>query len=116
MKARRQIPGYTYGMRDVTRSPVSAEEFERLKRTVLFSEEDEKYLRLTGEVIMDQLEELLDAWFGSVPDLRAVLRRSRQWVLDTCNTPYDEVWLNYAPGSVCDITGCLRYPISPCVI
>ena len=107
-----RVRGYTYGTSGVSRSPVSAEEFDLLKRTVLFTKEDEKYLRLAGEVLADQLEEILDQWFGAVPHfaayfsgpdgeikldyLAAVRRRSQQWILDTCARPYDEAWLNYA--------------------
>ena len=36
-----QIPGYTYGSAEVATSPVSVEDFELLKQTVLFGEEDE---------------------------------------------------------------------------
>jgi hypothetical protein len=107
-----QIPGYSYGTREVLKSPVSVEEFALLKRTVSFGEEDERYLRLAEEVLADQLEEILDEWFGPHPHLAyyfsgpdgkvnadyvaAARKRTRQWILDTCNRPYDEAWLNYA--------------------
>ena len=109
-----QIPGYTYGTAEVAQSPVSMEEFELLKQTVLFTEEDEKYLRMAGEVLADQVDEILDLWYNFVgshahlvyyftgpdgqPDaayLEAVRKRFGQWILDTCNRPYDQDWLNY---------------------
>lgn len=109
-----EIPGYTYGTEAVAKSPVSLEDFDLLKKTVLFTEEDEKYLRLAGEVLADQVNEVLDLWYGFVgshphlvyyftnlqgePDsdyLAAVRKRFEQWILDTCNRPYDQDWLNY---------------------
>lgn len=109
-----QIPGYTYGTTEVAASPVSLKDFELLKQAVLFTEEDERYLRQAGEVLADQVEEILDLWYNFVgshshlvyyftgPDgapngdyLAAVRRRFGQWILDTCNRPYDQDWLNY---------------------
>ncbi|MDQ7848679.1 MAG: protoglobin domain-containing protein [Armatimonadota bacterium] len=106
------IPGYTYGT--VKRSPVGLEDLDLLKQSVLFSREDETYLRMAGQVLSDQVEEILDLWYGFVgshphlvyyfagpdgkPDptyLSAVRRRFGQWILDTCNRPYDQDWLNY---------------------
>jgi hypothetical protein len=108
------IPGYTYGTAAVPPSPVSLEEFELLKKSVLFTEEDQRYLRLAGEVLADQVEDVLDLWYGFVgshphlvyyfsgPDgqpnadyLAAVRQRFGQWILDTCHRPYDQDWLNY---------------------
>lgn len=109
-----QIPGYTYGSEQVARSPLSLEEFEKLKKAVLFAEEDERYLRLAGEVLRDQIEEVLDLWYGFVGShshlvyyftdgkgnalsdyLAAVRKRFGQWIIDTCNRPYDQAWLDY---------------------
>ncbi|HZU04548.1 MAG TPA: protoglobin domain-containing protein [Chloroflexota bacterium] len=109
-----QIPGYTYGTAAVARSPLTLEDLRLLKETVLFTDEDERYLRLAGQVLADQVEAVLDLWYGFVgshpylvyyftgPDgqpipayLAAVRRRFGQWILDTCNRPYDQDWLNY---------------------
>ncbi len=114
MSSNAQIPGYTYGTAEAAQSPVSMEAFERLKQTVLFTAEDEKYLRMAGEVLADQVDEILDLWYNFVgshehlvyyftgsdgqPDaayLEAVRKRFGQWILDTCNRPYDQDWLNY---------------------
>jgi len=113
-KAMTQIPGYTYGTAQVPKSPLSAEDFALLKKTLLFTEEDEKYLRMAGEVLRDQVEQILGVWYGFVgsnphlvyyftdekgnpiPEyLEAVRKRFGQWILDTCNRPYDQDWLNY---------------------
>jgi hypothetical protein len=109
-----QIPGYTYGTPQVARSPVSDQDFELLKKSVLFTEEDVRYLRMAGEVLRDQVEEILDLWYGFVgsnphlvyyftgPDgqpladyLGAVRKRFGQWILDTCRAEYDRAWLDY---------------------
>ena len=108
------VPGYTYGTSEVARSPLSADDFERLKMTVLFGAVDERYLRMAGEVLADQVDAILDLWYGFVashpqlvyyftdgrgnPDgdyLAAVRKRFGQWILDTCNRPYDRAWLDY---------------------
>jgi hypothetical protein len=108
------IPGYAYGTTAVARSPVGLEDLELLKKSVLFTAEDERHLRMAGQVLADQVEEILDLWYGFVgshphlvyyfggpdgrPDaayLAAVRRRFGQWILDTCNRPYDQDWLNY---------------------
>jgi hypothetical protein len=108
------IAGYTYGSPELARSPVTVGDFNLLKQTVLFTEEDERYLRLAGDVLADQVEEVLDVWYDFVgshphlvhyfagPDgqpiadyLAAVRKRFGQWILDMCRRPYDQDWLNY---------------------
>jgi len=102
-----------YGFGHVTKSPVSLQDFELLKKTVLFGEEDEKYLRIAGEVLKDQVQDVLDLWYGFVGGnehlvyyftkdgvanaeyLGAVRERFGQWIMDLCNRPYDQNWLNY---------------------
>ena len=37
-----------------------------MKQTVLFGEEDEEYLRMAGDVLEDQVEDVLDVWYGFV--------------------------------------------------
>jgi len=112
---RTNISGYTYGTDQVSRSPLSMDDLENLKKAVLFGPEDEKYLRLAGEVLADQIENVLDVWYGFVGShphlvyyftdskgnanseyLAAVRKRFGQWILDTCNRPYDQTWLDYA--------------------
>ncbi len=109
------IPGYTYGTAEAAKSPLTVSDLELLKQAVLFGPEDEKYLRLAGEVLADQIEEILDLWYNFVGShshlvyyfsdeqghaqadyLAAVRKRFGQWILDTCNRPYDQDWLNYA--------------------
>lgn len=109
------IPGYTYGTSAVPKSPVSLEDFELMKKTVLFEEEDIAALRMSAEVLKDQVEDVLDVWYGFVasnphlvhyftrlsdgqPDgdyLAAVRKRFGQWILDTAAANYDQAWLDY---------------------
>jgi hypothetical protein len=108
------IPGYTYGQPSVPQSPVTLTELEEIKKALLFGEEDLRYLRLAGEVLADQMEQILDVWYGFVGSqphlvqyflnaqgepiaeyLAAVRRRFGQWILDTCRRPHDQHWLNY---------------------
>lgn len=107
------IPGYTYTA-TAAHSPLTLDDLERLKQSVLFSEEDQRYLKMAGEVLADQVEDVLDVWYGFVAShphlvyyftdgkgsaigdyLGAVRKRFGQWILDTCNRPYDQLWLNY---------------------
>jgi len=114
-KASEHIHGYTYGTAEVTKSPVSIQELESLKVSVGFTEEDQRYLRVAGEVLADQLKELVDHWRGDIiakiPNLARHSRslegeplpdysaksglRFQQWILDTCFRPYDQDWINY---------------------
>lgn len=93
--------------------PVSAGELDRLKATVLLGEDDLEALRLSGEVLADQVEDVLDVWYGFVgasphllaaferrsdgrPDegyLAAVRVRFGDWIRETAAAGYDEAWL-----------------------
>jgi hypothetical protein len=109
------IPGYSYGAPSIARASVSMAELEELKRSTGFTEEDERYLRLAGEVLADQTQQIVDHWrsgiIASIPNLARHSRtpegnalpeylaasnfRFRQWILDTCLRPYDQDWINY---------------------
>ena len=114
MEAAAEIPGYTYGSEGLQRSPVSDYDVELLKQTVLFGEDDERYLRMAGDVLRDQVEDVLDVWYGFVaahphlvryfagPDgapidayLARVRARFGQWIHDLCERPWDRAWLDY---------------------
>ena len=109
-----EIPGYTYGTPEAARSPVSLDDLELLKKTVNFTDEDQRYLRLAGEVLANQTEEVVKKWRGVIaanphlaqyslgpegkPDAHYSADsglRFRQWILDTCFRRYDQDWLNY---------------------
>jgi hypothetical protein len=107
------IPGYTYGTAALARSPVTPAELELMKKTVLFGDEDVRYLRLSHDILKDQVEAILDVWYGFVGSnqhllasfasngtplghyLEAVRKRFGQWILDTAHAEYDQRWLDY---------------------
>jgi hypothetical protein len=109
----KEIKGYDYGKSILAKSPVNMDDLALLKKTLLWSDEDDKYLKMAGEVLKDQLNEVLDLWYGYVggnahlvyyfskngqPNaeyLQSVRARFGQWILDLCLKPYDQDWLNY---------------------
>jgi hypothetical protein len=109
-----RIPGYRYGDTELERSPITLDELDLLKRTVLFGPDDVAALAQAGDVLEGRTEEILEVWYGyvgahphlaayfSTPDgellgdyLGRVRARFRQWVLDVCRRPYDQAWLDY---------------------
>ncbi len=110
-----EIRGYTFGTEAVAASPVSLDELDQLKISAGFTEEDEKFLRLAGEVLAGQTKQIVNHWrsgiIASIPHLARHSRtpegeaipeylaqsnlRFEQWILDTCLRPYDQDWLDY---------------------
>jgi hypothetical protein len=107
-----RIPGYAYGA--VEHSPVTLDELQELKASVMFGEDDAGLLRRAGGLLEDQIEDILDVWYGFVAGqpqlvaqfsqpggapiaeyLQAVRPRFGQWIRDTCKRPYDQAWLDY---------------------
>ena len=98
-----------------TTSPVTLADFEAMKKSALFGEDDVKALRLSHDVLADQVEAILDVWYGFVGAnphllasfthkddgkplgdyLAAVRKRFGQWILDTARAEYDQRWLDY---------------------
>ncbi|AAZ54765.1 protoglobin domain-containing protein [Thermobifida fusca] len=114
MATKTLIPGYTYGTEQVAKSPIGLEDLNKLKTTVMFTSADEEALRMAGDVLEDQVEDVLDVWYGFVADhphllayfstpdghpiqeyLDRVRERFGQWILDTCRRPYNQEWLDY---------------------
>jgi hypothetical protein len=109
------IPGYAFGSNDVPTSLISMQELNELKMSVGLTDEDERYLRLAGEVLEDQVKPIVEHWrsgiIASIPHLARHSRSSEgkplpdylansnkrfeQWILDTCLRPYDQTWLDY---------------------
>lgn len=109
------IPGYTYGTSAVARSPVTPADFALMKKSVLFGDDDVTYLRVSHHVLENQVDAILDVWYGFVGStphllasftgrsdgaplgdyLSAVRRRFGQWILDTARAEYDQPWLDY---------------------
>ena len=113
-KANVEIAGYTYGTKAVARSPVTLEELEQLKQTATFNDDDVRNLHLAGDILEDQTEQVIDTWRAVIaktphlaryfsdqdgrPDENYKARakdRFKQWILDVCRRPYDQVWLDY---------------------
>jgi hypothetical protein len=100
---------------ELARSPVTLEDFDRMKQSVLFGDDDVRALRASHAVLEGQVEAILDVWYGFVgsqPHLLAsftskvdgkpieaylggVRRRFGQWILDTARATYDQAWLDY---------------------
>lgn len=95
-------------------SPLSLEDFEKLKQTVTLGDRDLEYLRMSRAVLEPQLDRLLDTWYGFVasqpqllqyfssaegqPDadyLKKTRARFGQWILVTAEANYDQRWLDY---------------------
>jgi hypothetical protein len=83
--------------------------------SVLFTDDDVTQLRASHENVADQVEAILDVWYGFVGAnahllasftskkdnqpidayLGAVRKRFGQWILDTARAAYDQKWLDY---------------------
>lgn len=70
VQERQKIPGYDHGTDKVAESPITMEEWEELKKSALFSEEDVVYLRMSEEILADQVEDLLKVWRGVILIIR----------------------------------------------
>src|SRR5271168_1580881 len=106
-KVSENIPGYSYGTAEVAASPISMKDLRDLKISSGFTEEDERHLRLAGEVLADQTKQIVDHWrsgiIAGIPHLArhsrspegnaipnylaASNQRFQQWILDTCLRP-----------------------------
>src|SRR5262245_2515649 len=95
------IAGYDYGAKELATSPVSMKELEQLKQTITIDSEDERYLRMAGDVLEGQTESIVNLWRGvisSLPHLSfyfknaqgnideeyksRVKERFKQWIVD----------------------------------
>jgi IS1 family transposase len=108
------IAGYDFGAPDLEPSPVSPDDLGLLKATLLWTDDDDRYLRMAGEVLADQVDAVLDLWYGYVGShphlvhyfagrdgqpigeyLDRVRARFAQWVRDVCSRPLDDAWRDY---------------------
>lgn len=107
------LPGYRLNDPALPPSPITPTEFAELKASLLFGDDDVAALRRAHDVVQDQVEAILDVWYGFVGQtphllahfrengtgepsaayLGAVRRRFGQWILDTCRANYDAAWL-----------------------
>ncbi|MBB5083650.1 protoglobin domain-containing protein [Nonomuraea endophytica] len=108
------IPGYAHDDPALAASPVTLDDLAKLQAGVLFGPDDQAALKIAGEVLGGQIEQILDVWYGFVgshPHLLAyfstpagepigeylarVRARFGRWIIDTCTRPYDQRWLAY---------------------
>jgi hypothetical protein len=109
------IPGYTYGSKSIPKAPLSLADLDLIKKSVLWGPEDDKYMRMSHDVLTPNVAELVGVWYGFVGSndhlvatfkdpktgeadgayLEAVRKRFEQWVLDTASAKYDQAWLDW---------------------
>jgi Protoglobin len=95
-----------------TSHAVDADAWALMTKTALLEAEDLRYLRMSADVLRDQVEAILDVWYGFVganphllhyfarPSdgqpieayLAAVRKRFGDWILDTASGSYDDAW------------------------
>lgn len=108
-----KMHGYDYGK--VPNAPYTTQDIELLKKTLLFTDEDIKYLKLAGQVLEDQIDDVLNLWYGYVGSnphlvyyftdkntgepiqkyLENVKLKFGQWIRDLTKAEYDQDWTNY---------------------
>ena len=91
---------------------VDAQAWTLMTKTATLVDEDLRYLRMSADVLRDQVDAILDVWYGFVganphllhyftrpsdgrPNeayLAAVRKRFGDWILDTANGSYDDAW------------------------
>jgi Protoglobin len=112
----KKVPnGYTYGTKQVAKSPFTLEDLKLLQQSMLFTDDDVKYLKMSHDILKDQTNDILDVWYGFVggtpqllyffgnkttgkPEgeyLAKVRERFAMWILQTAEANYDQNWLNY---------------------
>jgi hypothetical protein len=107
--------GYTYGTNKVSKSPFSLDDLKLLQQSILFGEDDIKYLKMSHDILKDQTNDILDVWYGFVAStpqlvyffgnkttgkpegeyLAKVRQRFAMWILQTAEANYNQNWLNY---------------------
>ncbi len=107
------IPGYRLADPMLPKSPLTSADLATLEASLLFGDDDVAALRKAHDIVKDQVEAILDVWYGFVGStphllayfsdprtnqpigsyLDAVRKRFGQWILDTCRAEYDEAWL-----------------------
>jgi hypothetical protein len=107
--------GYTYGTKQVAKSPFTLDDLKLLQQSMLFTDDDVKYLKMSHDILKDQTDAILDVWYGFVggtpqllyffgnkttgkPEgeyLTKVRGRFGKWILQTAEANYDQDWLNY---------------------
>jgi hypothetical protein len=103
----KQIPGYSYGVAEVPKSPVSPEDLSELQTSAGFTEEDHRFLRLAGAVLEGQAKQIVEHWrsviIAGIPHLA---RHSRTpegdpipEYLAKSNLRFEQ-WIGYLPAAI----------------
>lgn len=84
--------------------PISLQEFELLKETVLWTDEDESYMKMSAEILRDQVDNIVDVWTSFIAvyphltknfsDLEATGEQIKKWIMTSAESHYDEKWLS----------------------
>ena len=109
------FPATAHGTRAVARSPLTLDEFELMKKSALFGDDDVPHCAPRTRWSKTRSRRILDVWYGFVGSqphllasftgkrdgkplgdyLGAVRKRFGQWILDTARAEYDQQWLDY---------------------
>nr|WP_198416237.1 protoglobin domain-containing protein [Cryobacterium cheniae] len=81
-----EIPGYSFDA--VPPSPISAAELAELMQSVLFTEDDSLAPAQAGDVLPDQVEAILDVWYGFVGANPHLLRYCSKRTLRAMDSRY----------------------------
>ncbi len=107
------LAGYRLGDPALAPSPITLGDLDDLRKSLLLGDDDIAALRRAHDVVQDQIEAILDVWYGFVGAnphllhyftdtvsgapieayLQTVRQRFGQWILDTCRASYDAAWL-----------------------
>lgn len=97
----------------MTSSTLSLRDLVLLKRMLLFTREDERYLQMAGEILSDQSEAILDIWYDHMvandylahyftkdgqPDadyLNTLRPRFGDWIRQLCQRSNNNQWSRY---------------------
>lgn len=98
---------------DNPQSPPDAQTLVRLKRMLLFTNEDEQYLIMAGNILVNHTEEILNNWYDfilknnylayyfardGVPDLdylQTLRPHFHQWIIDLCTRQEGNSWWQF---------------------
>lgn len=114
--AQQQVtPGNAHVRQALAKAPYTVADLKALQASMLFNDDDIKALRQSKAILADQIEAILDRWYGfvaSTPELvyffsdsssgkadgeylQSVRKRFALWILDTADANYDQRWLDW---------------------
>lgn len=111
-------------------SSLSLKDLVLLKRMLLFSTEDERYLKMAGEILTHQAEAILDTWYDHIlsndylahyftkdgqPDaqyLDSLRPRFGDWIRQLCQRPSNTQWQPYEAAIAKRYSGDQQLPLA----